>query len=125
MHYKIIIEGNNFLVEKESGYKVVGFFTTFVVDARSIEEINEPLISLLNARLANDSIKTTKTFLTESYALIDAVYSAGEDEYRNVRGGFTFFNLSLLGRARSYFKLFYLKVTSPNRVLKINKSIDA
>lgn len=121
MYYKIIVEGNNFLVSHESNYKVVGFFTTFFVEAKSTECVNESLIYLLKKRLEIDSIKSKKTFFTESYVLIEAVYPAVEDEYKSVKGGFTLYNLSLFGRLKCYFKFFYLKMMTPERLLEMKK----
>jgi hypothetical protein len=126
-YFKVIVDGRCYLAPSEKKHKVIGFYSTFLVKAKSISFVGADVSRLLSKRLNENSIKKLDTFFEKSYVIIDSVYSATEDDYTKGAEGFTFYNPTFVERLKFFLVFFYLKIFSPDELLTndVNSSTGA
>lgn len=116
-YYKVVVEGNNFLMPGKSGCRAIGFFTTFVIKASSPEDINKVLRRLMHERLKMHSVKSMNNFLNKSFLLIGSIYYATEQEYEKISEGFTFYDFGIIERIKLIYKIQFFNIFFRKKLL--------
>jgi hypothetical protein len=108
--FKIILEGHGYFLTLSDRKESVGFFTTFLVSAKSLDEIRSIVVERLKARLSENNIGVVSNLLFTSYSTIEAIYLLEENEPVEIVDGFSFYTVNFLRRVMAYVALIYFKI---------------
>lgn len=118
--FKIILEGHGYFLALSDRKESVGFFTTFVVSAKSLDDVRSIVIESLKARLNENNIGVVSNLLFTSYSTIEAIYLLEESEPVEITDGFSFYTVNFLRRVVAYMAFIYFKIFSRERLVLID-----
>lgn len=102
--------------------EVVGFFTTFFVTAKCLDDVRPIVIDKLKARLIENNIGVINNLLFSSYSTVEAIYLFEESDFVEVADGFSFYSVNFLRRVMACAALLYFKVFSRDRLVFIDST---
>lgn len=117
--FKIILEGHGYFLTLPDKKESVGFFTTFSVSAKSLDDVRSIVVEKLKARLSENNIGVVSNLLFTSYSTIEAIYLLEESESAEITDGFSFYTVNFLRRVMAYMALIYFKLFSREKLVLI------
>lgn len=118
--FKIILEGHGYFLMLSDKKETVGFFTTFFVTAKCLDDVRSIIVEKLKARLIENNIGIINNLLFTSYSTVEAIYLLEESDPVEVVDGFSLYSVSFVRRVMSYAALIYFKVFSPGRLVLVD-----
>lgn len=118
--FKIILEGHGYFLMLSDKKEAVGFFTTFFVTAKCLDDVRSIIAEKLKVRLIENNIGVTNNLLFTSYSTVEAIYLLEESDPVEVVDGFSLYGVSFLRRVMSYAALIYFKVFSQGSLILVD-----
>ena len=115
--FKVILEGNCFVMEVSGQCRAMGFYTTVNIAAKTSQEFTYELENALDVAIKKNKLSITNGPLRKSFCRIAKIYSVADQNSFHDSGGMTFFNESSLSTTVSIFvRIFFAAFKSRDMV---------